>query len=78
MEPAVHTPNGPVLQPNRRCAVGTGLFYSGTSSALSERSGSTAESIGGVLYELDCSIVELAVHTPNGPVLQPNSSEFTG
>ena len=43
MEPAVHSPNGPVLQANRRCAVRTGLFYNGTSGSLSERSGSTSE-----------------------------------
>ena len=42
-EPAALSPNGPVLQANRRCAVRIGLFYSGTSGALSERSGSIAE-----------------------------------
>ena len=72
MEPAVHTSNGPVLQPNRRCAVRTGLFYDRTSGSLSERSGSIYSRIGGALYELDCSIVEPAVHSPNGPVLQAN------
>ena len=71
MEPAVHSPNGPVLQPNRRCAVRTGLFYDRT-SGFTLRTVRFYSRIGGALYELDCSIVEPAVHSPNGPVLQAN------
>ena len=69
MEPAVHSPNGPVLQTNRRCAVRTGLFYSGTMQRCTLRTVGFYSQIGGALSELGCSIIEPAALSPNGPVL---------
>ena len=64
-----------VAKPMVHCANGllhyaklTVQFYYGTSGSLSEGSGSIAQ-IGGALYELDCSIMEPAVHSQNGTVL---------